>query len=268
MNRVDNSVLPEDQDVTQKVLTGFDFSKSMEQDIESVESDLDDSKIDFEEFESFLDERLTQISSWNSRASSVAERLNDGDSSIDEAYNLIHIPAEKDSMVLRSGEAARLNTVLRDSQLLIGQLTVMLKLAVDALDAADDAVDIQKQNKVRKEVMRMMKDNMDQVMASSVRSAFSSVSEVEELRERVESVERSVEEVSSGGGVDREVLIEEVQERIDDEMDDFVDLRSVVGNSEIENLEDLGKILKHETGLKNQQVADIIGSTEGSVSTW
>jgi hypothetical protein len=256
-------------------LTGFDFSQSMEKDIEDVRDELDDRQIDFEEFQSFVDSRLTKISSWNSRASSTAERLDDGESSIDDAFDLVHIPPEKDKKVLRQGEAVKINKVLQDSQHLIGQLTVMLKVAVDTLEYAEEAVDIQKQQKFRREVLNMMKDNVGDIMESSAesaaRKAFSDAGNISELEEKVEELETKVSNVEEGSSdkdvdVDIDEVVDEVREQLPDSTS--IDLETVVVRSDIKTKTDIGKILKHSTDLTNKQVAGILDSSENTVGKW
>lgn len=280
MSRVnDNGILPEDKDVTQKILTDIDFSSSMEKDIEKVEDELDERQIDFEEFERFIQQRLSTLSSWNSRADTTAEELVDGDASFEDAFEIIDVPRDKERKAISHGESADVKQVLSNSQVLIGQLAVMLKICVDSLEYAEEAVDIQKSQRVQKETIKILRDNMGDIMANTARESVRGV--VTEAVDEVRSTERLKSEIadiksqmdeSEASEIDVDQIVEDVKADIDSgsssSVNRDIDLARVLENSNIERKKDLGILFKEHSELKNEQIAGILDTSQSAVNNW
>lgn len=277
--RLEDKVLSGEDDVTETVLSDFEFSKGTEKDIENVEGEIEDDSPGYEEMEEFIKDRLSMISSWNSRASSTSIELVEGDDTFDDAMQIIQIPSGEDRYVLNHSESASVNKVLTNAQELIGQLTVMLKLAVDTLEYAEDAVDIQRQQKVQKEVLQIMKDNVGDVMRATAENSVKDVTKEaveeaatnEDLQGRISELENQIDALNEDiAGLNQTKLAnmaaEELEEELSvDELTSNVDLKTVFRNSTISTKTEIAKILKAETELTNEHIAGIIDSSAASV---
>lgn len=267
------SILPEESDVTQKVLSDVDFSKSMEKDIEKVDDELDNRQIDFEEFEKFINNRLTTISSWNSRADTTAEKLVDGDVTFEDAFEIIQIPGGKDRTAISHGQSADLKQVLSNSQVLIGQLAVMLRICVDSLEYAEEAVDIQKSQKVQKETIKILRDNMGDIMANTAQEtvrgvvvdAVDEVRNTERLKQKIADLE---EKVDSENSIDKDEVIEEVKDEVTDEIEDSkdeIDLLDVIENTRVERYQEIAWSMYENLPMSQEQVSDVFARDQGGL---
>ena len=268
MSRIGDEIVPDDKDVTQKVLQNFDFSQSMEKDIDGVDDKIDDSP-SVDKFDEVMQKRLSLVSSWNSRSNSAVERLQSGDHSFDDAFELIDVPRNEENIVLHVSDAARLNRTLSDAQELIGMLTVMAKIGIQSMNYIQDTLDVQESRQKQTEAVKFLRDNMDKMIESSVPGAVAEGIEEGtknvELKARVDELEERVDSVDDSS-FDADDLKREVLDEIDS--DNELDLIEVLQYSDIQSQKDLGKMLKQMTGLKNDQIAGILDTTKNTVSQW
>jgi len=209
------------------------------------------------------------VSSWNSRSNSAVERLQSGDHSFDDAFDLIDVPRNEENIVLHVSDAARLNRTLSDAQELIGMLTVMAKIGIQSMNYIQDTLDVQESRQKQTEAVKFLRDNMDTMIESSVPGAVAEGIEEGtknvELQARVDELEERVDSVDDSG-FDADDLKREVLDEID--TNERIGLEEVIMDSNIQSKRDLGKILKEGTDLKNKQIAGILDSSTSTVNQW